>query len=134
MMSGVSSLYLEKQGPLLSLTNVHITRNFICPMVYGGTSNCCILGRRRTGKRCCNNGKQCLPSSQLAGMGLWCIIWKLLTLNFSYDCDTVILETSGKPPDSSLPAAPSSAVGKQGLSFHCIPGTVTTARGSSAGC
>lgn len=54
-----------------------------------------------------------LKSCQLTDlMEFGCVIWRSLTPNFSYDCDTLILETSDKPLSSSLLAEFRAAVGQ----------------------
>ena len=65
-----------------------------------------------------------LKSYQLTDITeFWCIIWRQLTPNFSYDCD-MILETSDKHLISSA-LAESSATAGQTLTSYCMPGTLT---------
>lgn len=52
-----------------------------------------------------------LKPCQLTGiLTSWCVIWKVLTPNFHYDCDIMILETSDRispPPLAASPRPPS---------------------------
>lgn len=73
-----------------------------------------------------------LKSCQLTDIiEFWCVIWRQLTPNFSYDCD-MVLETSDKHLNSSALAESSATVG-QTLTSYCMPGTRTVTRGYSAG-
>lgn len=57
-----SSLYLEKQGPSLSFTNLHITWHFVCPVVLGALESFAFWGKGER-ERCCNNGQaETLPA------------------------------------------------------------------------
>lgn len=93
------------------LTKFHITGNFVCPVIYGGTWKFCGEGGEE--KELQQWQAMSLKSCQLTDpMEFGCVIWRSLTPNFSYDCDTLILETSDKPLSSSLLAEFSAAVGQ----------------------
>lgn len=92
---GKGSLYLEKQGPLLSLlTNVYITGHFLCPKVHGDTWNVVHFLERGREKITAILVSSVLKFCQSTdSMMLWPIIWRSPILDFSYDHDIRILET-----------------------------------------
>lgn len=98
-------------------------------MVYGCTSNFCSFfwggGGRGRGKDVAVMASNVLKLRQMTDvMTFWCVIWRSLTLNFSYDCDIMIPEPVTRFSASPLLAEPSAANGYNRLSSYFIPGPV----------
>lgn len=94
-----------------------------------------ILGKG-TGKICCHNGKRCpeaLPIDWYYNLLVRCLKMSNSKLSLWLWHNDSRNQWQALIPHPSSPAESRLQLGKHRLSSYCVPGTVTTARGCSAG-